>query len=108
MAADAPLPLPVTLTADGQHATLVFGGVLDTRWTRELEEQLTDPRLRRARTWELRMDDLTQLDLTCAYALLRAATTSPEPVDLRIRGARRTVQRTLHEVGLDAVAAIEA
>ncbi len=50
VAADAPLPLPVTLTADGQHATLVFGGVLDTRRTRELEEQLTDPRLRQART----------------------------------------------------------
>ncbi|MER7407881.1 STAS domain-containing protein [Streptomyces sp. NPDC000070] len=105
--ATAPPPIPVTLTTDGHHATLVFNGALDAHMVRQLEEQLADPRLRQSRTWELKMSGLSRLDLTCAYALLRAATTMPEPVELHIEGVRRTLQRTLREVGIDAVATIE-
>ncbi|MFC9915024.1 hypothetical protein [Streptomyces sp. NPDC127197] len=105
--APAPDPLHVTMTTNGQRATLVFSGVLKTHMVGTLEEQLTDPRLRQARVWELEMRDLARLALPCAYALLRAATTSPAPTELHVRGARRIVRRTLHEVGFDAVAAFE-
>ncbi|RZB14343.1 STAS domain-containing protein [Streptomyces sp. F001] len=74
---------------------------------RKLEEQLADTRLGHAHVWNLEMSGLTRLDLTCAYALLRVATTLPEPVELHVRGARRTVQRTLRDIGFDAVVAIE-
>jgi anti-anti-sigma regulatory factor len=72
-----------------------------------LEEQLADPRLRRARVWELDMSGLARLGMPCAYALLRAATTAPEPIELHVRGVRRTVRRILHAAGVDAVAIIE-
>lgn len=103
----APSRLPVALTTDAEGATLVFSGALEARMVRPLEEQLADSRLRHARRWELEMSDLARMDLACAYALLRAATTLPEPAELHIRGARRAVRRTLHEAGFDAVAAIE-
>lgn len=103
----APRRLPVALTTDGEAATLVFSGVLEARMVRPLEEQLADPRLRHARRGELEMSELAQMDLACAYALLRAATTLPVPAELHIRGARRAVRRTLHAAGLDAVATLE-
>ncbi|MEV8312277.1 STAS domain-containing protein [Streptomyces flavidovirens] len=103
----APRRLPVALMIEGKVATLVFSGALEARMLRPLEEQLADPRLRHARRWELETSELARIDLACAYALLRAATTLPEPAELHIRGARRAVQRTLHAAGLDAVATLE-
>ncbi|GAB2958324.1 STAS domain-containing protein [Streptomyces pseudoechinosporeus] len=103
----APRRPPVALTTDGEVATLVFSGALEARMVRPLEEQLADPRLRHARRWELEMSELARMDLACAYALLRAATTLPEPVEVHIRGACRAVRRTLHEAGLDMVATLE-
>ncbi|WP_324920881.1 STAS domain-containing protein [Streptomyces sp.] len=91
----------------GHRAVLTFSGELEAGTLRELEEQLLDPRLRKAREWVLEMGELTHLDLACAYALLRAATEGPEAVALTVRGARRHVQRTLHHAGVDAVAVIE-
>ncbi|MFI6274561.1 STAS domain-containing protein [Streptomyces sp. NPDC050988] len=103
----APHPLPLVVTAEGQRATLTFSGALEARMVRELEERLADPQLRQTREWLLEMSALTRLDLACAYALLRAATTFPEPVTLHVRGARRAVQRTLRDAGVDAVATID-
>lgn len=92
---------------DGQRAVLAFSGVLDAHVLRELEERLLDQRLRQAGAWVLEMSDLDRLDLACAYALLRAVTSAPEPAALTVRGARRNVQRTLRHAGVDAVATIE-
>lgn len=97
----------VALTTDGERATLVFSGALEAGMVRELEEQLANPMLRQARVWQWEMSGLARLDLTCAYALLRAATTPPEPAAFHIRGARRAVRRTLHHADVDAVATIE-
>ncbi|WP_028814972.1 STAS domain-containing protein [Streptomyces flavidovirens] len=103
----APRRLPVARTTDGKVATLIFNGALEAQMVRPLEEQLADPRLRHAPRWELEMSELTRMDLACGYALLRAATTLPEPAELHILGARRAVRRTLHEVRLDTVATLE-
>ncbi|HEX5569552.1 MAG TPA: STAS domain-containing protein [Streptomyces sp.] len=91
----------------GRRAVLTFSGALDAGLLRELEERLLDPLLGEAREWVLEMSDLTHLDLACAYALLRAATRQPETVTLTVRGAKRSVQRTLRDAGVDAVAVIE-
>lgn len=92
---------------DGRRAVLAFSGVLDAYVLRELEERLLDQRLRQAGAWVLEMSDLERLDLACAYALLRAVTSVPEPAALTVRGARRNVQRTLRHAGVDVVAMIE-
>ncbi|MDX3308150.1 STAS domain-containing protein [Streptomyces sp. ME08-AFT2] len=93
--------------ADGQRVVLAFSGVLDAHVLRELEERLLDQRLRQAGVWVLEMSELDRMDLACAYALLRAVTSAPEPAALTVRGARRNVQRTLRHAGIDVVATIE-
>ncbi|MFG2532989.1 STAS domain-containing protein [Streptomyces sp. NPDC048516] len=99
---------PVALTeADGQHAVLTFSGILDAQALPELEELLSDRRLRQAATWAWNMTGLERLGLACAYALLRAVTHAPETVTVTVRGARRAVQRTLRHAGLDTVVTIE-
>ncbi|GAA2428938.1 STAS domain-containing protein [Streptomyces macrosporus] len=99
-------PVVAITTVGDDRAVLTFSGDLDADKLRELEERLLDPRLRDAREWVLEMSDLAHLDLACAYALLRAAT-RPEGVALTVRGARRSVQRTLRHADVDAVAVIE-
>ncbi|MCG3043437.1 STAS domain-containing protein [Streptomyces sp. S1A] len=93
--------------AGSRRAVLAVSGRLDSTTLGELEGRLTDPRLLGAHEVVLEMDGLDHLDLACAYALLRAATGRPENAVLTVRGADRTVLRTLHSVGLDAVAVIE-
>ncbi|MFJ5798378.1 STAS domain-containing protein [Streptomyces decoyicus] len=98
---------PVVLTeADEQHAVLTFAGVLDAHALPELEELLSDRRLRQAGTWVWDMSGLERIGLACAYALLRAVTRAPETVSVTVSGARRTVQRTLRHAGLDTVVTI--
>ncbi|MFG2888414.1 STAS domain-containing protein [Streptomyces sp. NPDC048248] len=94
-------------TADDQRAVLTFSGVLDSHALRELEERLLDPRLRQADTWVWEMRAVERIDLACAYAVLRAATTLPAGTSITIRGAGRDIQRTLHHAGVDAIATIE-
>lgn len=94
-------------TADEQRAVLTFSGVLDSHALRELEERLLDPRLRQADTWVWEMRAVERIDLACAYAVLRAATTLPAGTSITIRGAGRDIQRTLHHAGVDAIATIE-
>ncbi|UQA90827.1 STAS domain-containing protein [Streptomyces halobius] len=94
-------------TTDGQRAVLAFSGVLDAHALRELEELLLDPRLRRAGAWVLEMRAVERIDLACAYAVLRAATSLPETPAVTVRGARRSVQRTLRHAGVDAVVTFE-
>ncbi|MFC9227745.1 STAS domain-containing protein [Streptomyces decoyicus] len=99
----------VALTeADEQHAVLTFAGVLDAHALPELEELLSERRLRQAGTWVWDMSGLQRVDFACAYALLRAATRAPETVPVTVRGARRAVQRTLRHAGLDTVVSIVA
>lgn len=97
----------VTVSISGQRAMLRFSGALGPGALRQLEERLLDPRLHEADVWVLEMEDLTMLDLACAYALLSAATRSPQTAELIIRGARRTVRRTLRDAGVNRIAAIE-
>ncbi len=98
----------LTITEAGRRrAVLSFSGRLDSGTLGGLEERLVDPRLLGAHEVVLEMDDLDHIDLSCAYALLRAATGRPENAVLTVRGAGPTVLRTLHEVGLDTVAVIE-
>ena len=92
---------------DGGIAVLAFTGVLHAHTLPELEVLLLDRRLEQAGAWTLDMSGLERLDLACAFALLRAATRAPEPAALTVRGARRPVQRTLRQAGLESVATIE-
>ncbi|MFH0240974.1 STAS domain-containing protein [Streptomyces sp. HK10] len=100
-------PAMAITEAGRSRAVLAFSGRLDSGTLGELEERLVDPRLLGAHEVVLEMGDLDHLDLACAYALLRAATGRPENAVLTVRGAGRTLRRTLHDVGLDAVAVIE-
>ncbi|CAL9587997.1 STAS domain-containing protein [Streptomyces sp. enrichment culture] len=100
-------PPMVIESAGGGRAVLVFSGELEAHAVGPLEERLGDPRLRDAAEWELRMHDLTRLDLPCAYALLRAATVRDTPAVVRVRGAHRAVRRSLREAGLETVATFE-
>jgi anti-anti-sigma regulatory factor len=100
-------PTVAIKAADGRQAELTFTGDLGAGFLRELEERLTDPLLSEADQWVVDMSGVTHFELACAYALLRAATRRPETAALTIRGARRTVQRTLHHAELDAVAVME-
>ncbi|CAL9607319.1 hypothetical protein SUDANB106_05568 [Streptomyces sp. enrichment culture] len=93
--------------AGRRRAVLAFSGRLDAGALGELEERLVDPRLLDAQEVVLEMGDLDHIDLACAYALIRAATGRPQSAALTVRGADRTVRRTLHAVGLDVVAVIE-
>ncbi|MFF9785819.1 MULTISPECIES: STAS domain-containing protein [unclassified Streptomyces] len=86
---------------------MTFSDVLDAHALSELEELLSDRRLRQAGTWAWDMSGLERIDLACAYALLRSVTRAPETLSVTIRGPRRAVQRTLRQAGLDTVAAIE-
>ncbi|GHI93987.1 STAS domain-containing protein [Streptomyces olivaceus] len=96
---------PVRITeADERHAVLAFAGDLDARALGVLEELLLEPRLRKTGAWTLEMSGLEHIDLSCAYALLRTVTRTPEPVALTVRGARPAVQRTLRQAGLGTVA----
>ncbi|CQR59332.1 STAS domain-containing protein [Streptomyces leeuwenhoekii] len=89
---------------DGCPAELVLAGEFGTESLRELEERFGAPPLREATEWLVDMSRVTDFDLACAYALLRAAILRPEPAALTIHGARRGVQRALRNAGLDAVA----
>ncbi|MEU2182678.1 STAS domain-containing protein [Streptomyces thermolilacinus] len=100
-------PPMVIESAVGGRAVLVFSGELEAHAVGPLEEELGDPRLRDAAEWELRMHGLTRLDLSCAYALLRAATVRDTPAVLHVRGAHRGVRRSLRQAGLDTVATFE-
>ncbi|MFV0137826.1 hypothetical protein ACLGIH_32335 [Streptomyces sp. HMX87] len=94
--------------ADEQRAVLVLSGDLrGAPALRDLEELLLSERLRRSRSWVLELADLDHLGLACAYAVLRAVTSAPQPVDLTVRGAHRPVHRTLREAGIDALARFE-
>ncbi|GAA4893242.1 STAS domain-containing protein [Streptomyces coeruleoprunus] len=90
------------------HAVLVLSGEFHPHDARSLEERLTDPRLHAAGRWVLELEDVTRLDLVCAFALMRTVSALPRTTDVHIRGARRNVRRTLHEAGLDAVAVFDA
>ncbi|MEW2247870.1 MULTISPECIES: STAS domain-containing protein [unclassified Streptomyces] len=98
---------PVSVTEVDGCAVLRFAGELTADRVLDLEQQLLDVRPSQVREWVLDMSDLTSMDLTCAYALLRAATRVPATTTVRVRGARRTVQRTLQHAGVDTLAAIE-
>ncbi|MFV2120264.1 STAS domain-containing protein [Streptomyces sp. Act-28] len=100
-------PVMAVSVHEGRPAELVLAGEVGAETLRELEELLDAPPLREAAEWLVDMSGVTRFDLACAYALLRAAAVRPEPATLTIRGARRTVQRTLRHSGLDTVAAIE-
>ncbi|MFI1165469.1 STAS domain-containing protein [Streptomyces sp. NPDC020801] len=107
-----PHPVPrhsmtVAVDADGGRARLTFPEAVDAAALRELEERLAEPPLSGADEWVLDMSAVTRIDLASAYALLRAATQRPNIVKVTIRGAPRTVQRTLRQAGLDAVASIQ-
>ncbi|MGP3977953.1 STAS domain-containing protein [Streptomyces sp. 8N114] len=101
----APRPTVSVTMIDGRRAELVFAGDLGAEVLRELEEQLSDPRLLTAREWVVDMSGVTRLDLACAYALLRAAVERPETAKLVVHGARRDVQRTLRHAGIDRLQA---
>lgn len=98
---------PVILTEANGRAILRLTGELTADTVLDLEQQLLDPRLCHVREWVLDMSDLTGMDLTCAYALLRAATRTPATTTVRVRAARRNVLRTLRHAGVDALAMIE-
>ncbi|WP_242483221.1 STAS domain-containing protein [Streptomyces sp. HSG2] len=95
--------------AGGERAVLMLAGDLSgPSVLRELEELLLDPRLACSPSWVLDTARVDRLDLACAYAVLRAVTTTPRPVALVVRGADRGVHRTLRQAGLDRVAVFEA
>ncbi|MFF9122346.1 STAS domain-containing protein [Streptomyces sp. NPDC014889] len=98
-------PLMIRAT-DGRRAELALTGDIGAQALRPLEERLAAPPLSEADEWVVDMSGATHLDLACAYALLRGATRWPATA-LTIRGARRTVHRTLHRAGFDAVAVME-
>ncbi|MCZ7456614.1 STAS domain-containing protein [Streptomyces sp. WMMC940] len=100
-------PISIVSTADGLRAEVVLTGDIGAATLRELEERLDASPLAEAAEWVVEMSGVTHLDLACAYALLRAAGLRADPAALTIRGARRTVRRTLRHAGLDAVATIE-
>jgi hypothetical protein len=52
------------------------------------------------------MRALERIDLVCAYALLRAASTADAP-SVVVSGSNRRVQRMLHHAGLHAVATFD-
>ncbi|PZT70283.1 hypothetical protein DN402_32750 [Streptomyces sp. SW4] len=94
--------------ADEQHAILVLTGDLrGAPALRELERLLLSEPLLRARSWVLDVRDLDHLGLACAYAVLRAVTSAPRKIGLTVRGAHRTVHRTLREAGIDEIAGYE-
>ncbi|WP_447041815.1 STAS domain-containing protein [Streptomyces sp. DSM 118878] len=97
----------VVATAGAGHAVLTLGGDVGSDCLRELEGRLCAPPVSEAVEWTVDMSGVTRFDLACAYALLRAATLRPHTAVLRIRGARRPVQRTLRHAGLEAVAVFE-
>ncbi|MEU6009402.1 STAS domain-containing protein [Streptomyces sp. NPDC047453] len=98
-------PLVVRAT-DGRRAELALTGDIGAEVLRPLEERLGAPSLSDADEWIVDMSEATHLDLACAYALLRVATRWPATA-LTIRGARRTVHRTLRHAGLDTAAVME-
>lgn len=102
-----PHPSPLSASSYGQRPVLVLSGTLDVAALGELEERLVDPRLNDVREWVLDVNDVTHVDLACAYALLRAATRLPGNAVVTIRGARRSVRRTLHDAGVDVVAVLD-
>ncbi|NGN65721.1 STAS domain-containing protein [Streptomyces sp. A7024] len=105
MAAD--IQPSVTITeAEGQRVVVCLAGELEAHMALELEERFADPRMLQAREWVLDMEAVIWLDLTCAYALFRAATSAPEPIALHIHGARRSVQHILRDAGVDAIATV--
>ncbi|WP_432089456.1 STAS domain-containing protein [Streptomyces sp. bgisy095] len=89
--------------ADGGRAELFLAGEVGADALRELEEVLGSRPLGEADEWLVDMSRVVRFDLACAYALLRSATLRPKPAALTIHGARRTVQRTLRQAGLDTV-----
>ncbi|MDI9888299.1 STAS domain-containing protein [Streptomyces sp. HNM0645] len=99
-------PIITVSTADGLRAEVVLTGDIGAAALRELEERLDASPLAEAAEWVVDMSGVTHLELACAYALLRAAGLRAKPAELTIRGARRTVRRTLRHAGLDAVATI--
>jgi anti-anti-sigma regulatory factor len=100
-------PAIAVRATDGRRAELVLAGDVGTGLLRELEKRLGAPPLSEADEWIVDMSGVTSIDLACAYALLQATERRPETATLTVRGARHTVQRTLHHAGLDAVAAME-
>ncbi|MFE9636918.1 STAS domain-containing protein [Streptomyces sp. NPDC006463] len=110
MTADAPSsasPTPLSITACDDSAVFCFTGQLTAQELLRLEQQLLDPRLTRAGEWVWDMSGLEHLDLICAYALLRSARrTASGPI--RVRGARRNVQRTLRYAGVQAIVTVDA
>ncbi|GAU71466.1 hypothetical protein SSP35_41_00100 [Streptomyces sp. NBRC 110611] len=112
MAAEPPSPPPhgpaIAVTAtDGRRAELALAADFGPGDLRELEQRLSAPALNEAREWIVDMSEVTRFDLACAYALLRASTRRLETASLTIHGARRAIQRTLRDVGLDAIAVID-
>ncbi|MEU3346236.1 STAS domain-containing protein [Streptomyces sp. NPDC006700] len=98
-------PLMIRAT-DGRRAELALTGDIGAQILRPLEERLAAPPLSETDEWVVDMSGATHLDLACAYALLRPATRWPA-TSLTIRGARRSVHRTLRQAGFDAVAVME-
>ncbi|MFJ4776636.1 STAS domain-containing protein [Streptomyces sp. NPDC088762] len=98
---------PMSITECDGGAVLRFTGRLSAHHVFTLEQQLLDPRLTRAGACVLDLSALTHIDLICAYALRRAATRLSATAPVRVRGARRTVQRKLRYAGVAAVASIE-
>ncbi|MFF3736767.1 STAS domain-containing protein [Streptomyces sp. NPDC002566] len=91
---------------DGHQAEVTLSGDVSALLLRDLEARLADARLQQVEHWVLNMDTVTRIELACAYALLRAVTEHPGTA--AVRGARRTVLRTLRHAGLDKAAAIDA
>jgi anti-anti-sigma regulatory factor len=90
---------------DGQHAEVTLTGEISVLLLRDLETLFADPRLQRTEHWMLNIRGVTQIELACAYALLRAVTRHSGTVT--VCGARRAVLRTLRHAGLDRAAEIE-
>lgn len=111
MAADSPAgaaaAAPLSIEEADGCATLRFTGDLAAGTVLDLERKLLDPCLSQARAWVLDMTGLVRVDLTCAYAPLRAVTRLPRTTAVQVRGARRDVQRTLRHAGFDALTSIE-
>ncbi|MEU4204999.1 STAS domain-containing protein [Streptomyces sp. NPDC026294] len=108
-ASSIPMPTPpVTVTSvDDRRVVLTFRGELHAGTLRALETWFADPRLSEADAWVLEMHELAHIDLACAYALLRALSRRPDGASLTLRGARRTVARTLRHAGIDAIGVVE-
>ncbi|MEV4335341.1 hypothetical protein AB0K02_33425 [Streptomyces sp. NPDC049597] len=98
--------LPLVISSDGERVVVTFHGVLYSWMACAIEEQLRDPLLSGAREWLFDMRDLERIDLVCAYALLRLASAADAP-SVCVSRSNRRVQRTLHHVGLPAVATFD-